>query len=80
MANSGIHWIDQTFNYCVHLLYEVAGLLGITYEEINVWLFVFFMPAVILLSLFVNIIQFVAIRRMRDPKQSSSLVNLIFNK
>jgi len=80
MANSGIYWIDVTFNYCVRLLYEVAGLLGITYEEINVWLFVFLMPAVILLSLFVNIIQFVAIRRMRDPKQSSSLVNLIFNK
>ena len=80
MANSGIYWIDVTFNYCVRLLYEVAGLLGITYEEINVWLFVFLIPVVILLSLFVNIIQFVAIRRMRDSKQSSSLVNLIFNK
>ena len=80
MANSGIYWIDIIFNYCVRLLYEVAGFLGITYEEINVWLFVFLIPAVILLSLFVNIIQFVAIRRMRDPKQSSSLVNLIFNK
>ena len=80
MADSGIYWIDVTFNYCVRLLYEVAGLLGITYEEINVWLFVFLMPAIILLSLFVNIIQFFAIRRMRDPKQSSPLVNLIFNK
>ena len=72
--------MDVTFNHCVRLLYEASVLLGITYEEINVWLFVFLMPAVILLSLFVNIIQFVTIRRMRDPKQSSSLVNLIFNK
>ena len=68
MANSGIYWIDVTFNYCVRLLYEVSGLLGITYEEINVWLFVFLIPVVILVSLFVNIIQYVVIRRMRDPK------------
>lgn len=39
MANSGIHWIDSVFNWCVIALYEVAGWLGITYEEINVWLF-----------------------------------------
>jgi hypothetical protein len=39
MANSGIAWIDLVFNWCVIALYEVAGWLGITYEEINVWLF-----------------------------------------
>ena len=40
MANSGIEWIDIPFNFCVRLLYDVGGLIGITYEEINVWLFV----------------------------------------
>ena len=40
MANSGIEWIDVTFNFCVRFLYDIGGLLGITYEEINVWLFV----------------------------------------
>ena len=40
MANSGILWIDETFNFCVRLLYDIGGVLGITYEEINVWLFV----------------------------------------
>ena len=39
MANSGIPWIDTIFNWAVIALYEVARWLGITYEEINVWLF-----------------------------------------
>ena len=39
MANSGITWIDFIFNWAVIALYEVARLLGMTYEEINVWLF-----------------------------------------
>jgi hypothetical protein len=44
MANSGIYWIDVTFDWCVRLLYQVAQLFGITYEEINVWLFVIVFP------------------------------------
>ena len=39
MANSGIVWIDEIFNFCVYLLYDLASIIGITYEEINVWLF-----------------------------------------
>ena len=50
MANSGIYWIDITFDYCVRLLYQVAGMMGITYEEINVWLFVIILPAIMLFS------------------------------
>lgn len=39
MVNSGIQWIDYTFNLAVRWLYACADVLGITYEEINVWLF-----------------------------------------
>ena len=39
MANSGIQWIDYTFNLAVRWLYACADVFGITYEEINVWLF-----------------------------------------
>lgn len=56
MANSGIYWIDVTFNWCVRLLYEIASWLGITYEEINVWLFVVFMPVVLMVSLTLNFV------------------------
>ena len=55
MANSGIYWIDITFDYCVRLLYQVAGMMGITYEGINVWLFVIILPAILLFSLTLNL-------------------------
>ena len=54
MANSGIYWIDVTFDWCVRLLYQCAGWLGITYEEINVWLFVIILPIALLVSLVLN--------------------------
>ena len=56
MANSGIYWIDETFNFCVYLLYDIAGILGISYEEINVWLFCIIWPIASLL-LFTEIIR-----------------------
>jgi len=54
MANSGIEWIDLTFDFCVRLLYQAASMLGISYEEINVWLFVFILPGLLSLSLLAN--------------------------
>lgn len=39
MANSGISWIDWLFNAAVGALYACAEFFGITYEEINVWIF-----------------------------------------
>ena len=51
MASSGIYWIDVVFNYCVRLLYDVASLIGITYEEINVWIFCILWPVVTIIML-----------------------------
>ena len=56
MANSGIDWIDYVFNYCVRFLYDVANILGITYEEINVWIFCIIWPIASLI-LFAEIIR-----------------------
>jgi hypothetical protein len=56
MANSGIAWIDEIFNFCVRLLYDIGGILGITYEEINVWLFVVIWP-IVSLTLFAEVIR-----------------------
>ena len=56
MANSGIVWINEIFNFCVRLLYDIGGALGITYEEINVWLFVIIWPLASLL-LFAEVIR-----------------------
>ena len=56
MANSGIVWIDETFNFCVRLLYDIGGVLEMSYEEINVWLFVIIWPIASLL-LFAEVIR-----------------------
>ena len=48
MASSGIPWIDNVFDWSVIALVECAKLLGITYEEINVWLFCVVWPLVTL--------------------------------
>ena len=53
-ADSGIAWIDIIFDWCVLFLSKTANQLGITYEEINVWLFVIILPLVLLISLLMN--------------------------
>ena len=50
-ANSGIKWIDQTFDYCFQLLFDVAAILEISYEEINVWIFCVIWPLLSLITL-----------------------------
>ena len=38
--------MDQIFDWCVNVLVYWAGILGITYKEINVWVFVLLWPIV----------------------------------
>ena len=54
MANSGVYWVDTTFDWCVNFLYKVADLLSITYEEINIWLFVIIGPLFLFISICLN--------------------------
>mgnify|MGYP001161014980 CR=1 FL=1 len=39
MANSNIPWVDFLFELAVYWLYKLSHMFGITYEEINVWIF-----------------------------------------
>tara|TARA_B100001027_G_scaffold46595_1_gene30467 strand:- start:1223 stop:1417 length:195 start_codon:yes stop_codon:yes gene_type:complete len=61
MANSGILWIDIIYDFCVQLLIDTAKFLGVSYEEINVWLFCVIWP---LLSL----VLFAEVVRLRIKK------------
>ena len=65
MANSGIAGIDTIFDWAVIALYQVAGLMGITYEEINVWLFCIAWPVVTLVLVSVALSLFRQNRRLR---------------
>ena len=69
-ADSGIVWIDITFDWCVLFLIKTANQLGITYEEINVWLFVILLPLILLISLLMNWILFLKVAKFKKNNQS----------
>jgi hypothetical protein len=41
--------MDKVFDWCVDLLEFLAPRLGMTYKELNVWLFVIVMPGMIVM-------------------------------
>ena len=49
MGNSGFELIDFVFKFCVIVLVDLANLIGISYEAINIIIFIFLQPALILL-------------------------------
>ena len=49
MGNSGFELIDFVFKVCVIVLVDLANLIGISYEAINIIIFIFLQPALILL-------------------------------
>ena len=51
VGGSGINWIDAIFRYCVVLLVNVAKALGISYEALNIWVFIIIQPLIILILL-----------------------------
>ena len=52
MAGSGILWVDNLFNSCVLFLVQIASLLGVTYEELNVYLFCIAWPIITVYMMF----------------------------
>ena len=64
MANSGIVWIDVIFDWCVIFLHSTAHIIGISYEEINIWLFVIIVPILFIFSVGLNIYLFRKIKRI----------------
>jgi hypothetical protein len=44
MGNSGIPWVDAIFDWAVYLLADTAKLLGMSYEEVNIWIFLVAWP------------------------------------
>ena len=49
------NWIENTFDWCVNILLNSADTIGVTYEALNVWVFVIIVPVVLVISLSVNI-------------------------
>ena len=57
----------------VLFLIKTANQLGITYEEINVWLFVILLPTILLISLLTNWILFLQLLRLKAENHSHLL-------
>ncbi len=57
--------INDVFDACVRVLETCARWLGITYKEINVWIFVILWPLFTLVLLLIVILQQRKIRHLR---------------
>ena len=49
MGNSGFELVDFIFKVCVFILVDLANFFGISYELINIIIFVILQPTLILL-------------------------------
>ena len=49
MGNSGFEFIDFIFKICVIILVDLAELLGLSYEALNIIIFIIIQPALIVL-------------------------------
>jgi len=62
---SGNEFIDQTFDWCVELLMWGADLFGISYFEINIWVFCVLWPLFTLALIIAVLYQFKKIRTLK---------------
>ena len=49
MGNSGSEFLDFIFKVCVILLVDLSNFVGLSYEAINIIIFIFIQPGLILL-------------------------------
>jgi hypothetical protein len=56
--------MDQIFDWCVGVLVYWAGIFGITYKEINVWVFVIIWPVLTILLIVILAMQQRWIRKL----------------
>lgn len=57
--------MDAIFDWCVDVLVYFASVLGITYKEINVWVFVIIWPIISIALVALVVIQQARIKRLR---------------
>jgi len=62
--------MDAIFDWCVDVLVYFAGVFGITYKEINVWVFVIIWPILTLTLFVILIVQQMRIRRLEKALQA----------
>jgi hypothetical protein len=66
MGESGIGWIDGLFKLCVIVLVDLAEILGISYEAINIYIFVIIWPCLTLYQTFRILMLRRSIRKLKE--------------
>ena len=62
--------MDSIFDWCVNILVYWAGIFGITYKEINVWVFVIIWPILTGFLIGVIVVQYRRIRQLSRNNRS----------
>jgi hypothetical protein len=60
--------MDQIFDWCVDVLVYGARVFGITYKEINVWLFVIIWPLLTIILIGIIVLQQRTIRNLSKER------------
>ena len=63
--------MDAIFDLCVRILVFLTERTGMTYQEINIWIFVFLWPLVTLLLVAVILVQRRRIRALSSARMES---------
>ena len=61
--------MDRIFDWCVNVLVYSAGVIGITYKEINVWVFVIIWPILTIVLMAIILRQRQIIRGLLEKNQ-----------
>ena len=67
--------MDAIFDWCVAVLVYFAGVFGITYKEINVWVFVIIWPLISIALVVIIVVQRMRIRRLEKALQRTENSN-----
>ena len=67
--------MDAIFDWCVAVLVYFAGVFGITYKEINVWVFVIIWPLISIALVVIIVVQRIRIRRLEKALQRTENSN-----
>ena len=62
--------MNKTFKWCVDLLEALALKLHMTYEEVNIWIFVIMEPIIFLFMLWIIYKQYRTIRSFKHSLRS----------
>lgn len=62
--------MNELFKWCVDFLIWLADVVGMTYEEVNIWIFVIIEPIVFLLMLWMIIRQRRKIRQLKKSLEN----------